>query len=47
MNINIDMQIFSKYLLYVCIYIYIIKKHRTHTHIMQTKTFIFGAINRD
>ncbi len=28
------------------IYIYIINKHRKHTYIMSTKTFILDAINR-
>ncbi len=47
MNINIDMNIFSKYILcvcvcvYVCLYICIINILRTHT------TFILYAINRD
>ncbi len=29
MNINIDMYIFSIYILYVCVYIYIINIHKT------------------
>ncbi len=37
---------FLKYM-HVCIYIYIINKRSTHTYIMQTKTFILDAINRD
>ncbi len=40
MNINI----FKIYTVCVCIYIYI---HKTHTYIMQTKTFILDAINHD
>ncbi len=30
----------------MCIYIYIINIHSTHTYIMQTKTLILDAINR-
>ncbi len=41
------MEIFSKYILYVCIYIDIINLHSTHTYIMQIKTFILDAINRN
>ncbi len=34
-KINIYMEMFSKYILYVCTYyIYIINIHRTHTYIM-------------
>ncbi len=29
MNMNIDMYIFSTYILYVCVYIYIINIHKT------------------
>ncbi len=46
MNINIDVNIFKIYTACVCIYIYIINIHKTHTYIMQTKTFILDAINR-
>ncbi len=48
MNINIDeyVNIFNIYTVCVCIYLYI-NIHRTHTYIMQTKTFILDAINRD
>jgi len=38
MNINVN--IFKIYTVCVCIYIYIINIHKTHTDIMQTKTFI-------
>ncbi len=44
---NIYMQLFSKYLLYVCVFIYTHNIHSPHTYIMQTKTFIFDAINHD
>ncbi len=48
MNITIYMLIFSKYILYVCLYIYIINIHSTHTYIYSVnKTFILDAnINR-
>ncbi len=36
---------FSKYILYVCVYIYIINIHSTHTYIMDKKTFILDPIN--
>ncbi len=39
-NINRHVNIFKIYTVCVCIYIHIINIHRTHTHIMQTKTFI-------
>ncbi len=32
MNLNIYMEIFSKYILYVCIYVYIIHIHSTHIY---------------
>ncbi len=41
------MQIFVKYILYVCIYIYIINIDSTHKYIMYIKTFILDAIKCD
>ncbi len=40
MNMHIDMYIFSKYILYVCLFIYIINIHRTH---IIYKNFDFGC----
>ncbi len=43
----IHVNIFNIYTVYVCIYIYIINIHSTHTYtyIMYTKTLILDAIN--
>ncbi len=50
-NINISMYIqicfFKIYTECVCIYIYIINKHSTHTYIMYTNTFILDEISHD
>ncbi len=43
MNINIDMKIFSKYILCVCVCLYMHNKYTQNTH----KTFILYAIDRD
>ncbi len=43
----VHVNIFKIYTVYVCIYIYIINIHSTHTYIMQTKTCILDVINRD
>ncbi len=34
MNINIDMQIFSIYIYFMCVYLYIHNKCTQHTHIL-------------
>ncbi len=46
-NINIytHVNIFKIYTVCVCIYMYIINEHSTHTYIMYVKTFILDAIN--
>ncbi len=41
LNINIYMEIFSKYMLYVCLYIYIINIHSTHIHILCKQKLLF------
>ncbi len=42
----IHVNIFNIYTVCVCIYMYIINEHSTHTYIMYVKTFILDAINR-
>ncbi len=35
------------YIYIYTVYIYLINIHRTHTYVMQTKTFVLYVINRD
>ncbi len=48
MNINIYMEIFSKYILYVCVCLHIHNKYTQYTLIYYVnKNFILDAINHD